>query len=91
MRDIFTIPDKKLLSFVKSHRSFVKSYKCQDSTVVDNGAIAIIAVGAQYSDKNKEIIRKFLTCQRLTVNNQEPTVVNKGQMTNDESQMTKDK
>jgi hypothetical protein len=53
MRDIFTIPDKKLLSFVICHRSFVKSYKCQESTVVDNDAIAIIAVGARYSDKEQ--------------------------------------
>ena len=53
MRDIFTIPDKKLLSLVICHLSLVKSYKCQDSTVVDNGAIAIIAVGARYSDKEQ--------------------------------------
>ena len=28
---------------------------------------------------------KFLTCQRLIVNTQKPTVVNKRQMTNDQS------
>ena len=44
MRDIFTIPDKKLLSLVICHWL---------RTVVDNGAIAIIAVGARYSDKEQ--------------------------------------
>ncbi|HCF26084.1 MAG TPA: hypothetical protein DEV81_02405 [Cyanobacteria bacterium UBA11049] len=51
MRDIFTIPDKKLLSFVISPLLFVKSYKCQDLTTVDNGTSAIIAVTALSSDK----------------------------------------
>ncbi len=81
MRDIFTIPDKKLFSFVICHRSFVKSYKCQDSTIVDNGAIAIIAVGARYSDKKQ---RNNQNISHLsTVNGQHSRAKSCKQRTND--------
>lgn len=82
MRDIFTIPDKKLLPFVKSHWSFVKSYKCQDSIVVDNGARAIIAVGARYSDKKQ---RNNQNISHLsTVNGQHSRAKSCKQRTNDQ-------
>ncbi len=87
MRDIFTIPDKSFLSFVKSHWLFVKSYKCQDSIVVDNGASAIIAVGARYSDKEQRNNDKIyhlpaVNCQHSKANSCKQRTNDKRQMTN---------